>query len=64
MSTYVQHEAKHLEKLWLSGEDLCDWIKGNITPIYNKGKKEEQENYRPVSLCLGRSWDRSSWKTC
>lgn len=64
MSTYVQHEAKHLEKLWLSGEDLCDWIKGNITPIYNKGKKEEQKNCRPVSLCLGRSWDRSSWKTC
>lgn len=43
MSTYVQHEAKHLEKLWLSGEDLCDWIKGNITPIYKKkGRKEDQ----------------------
>lgn len=27
-----------------------DWKKGNIIPIFKKGKKEEPGNYRPVSL--------------
>ncbi|KFV12660.1 RNA-directed DNA polymerase from mobile element jockey, partial [Pterocles gutturalis] len=37
------------EKSWLSGEVHGDWKKGNITPIFKKGRKD-RGNYRPVSL--------------
>ena len=38
------------EKSWLSGEVPGDWKKGNIAPVFKKGRKEDPGNYRPVSL--------------
>ncbi|KAK4806236.1 hypothetical protein QYF61_013380 [Mycteria americana] len=38
------------EKSWQSGEVPGDWKKGNIAPIFEKGRKEDPGNYRPVSL--------------
>ena len=43
LSTVYQHS-------WSVGEVLEDWRLASVTPIYKKGCKEDQGNYRPVSL--------------
>lgn len=53
--------------LWLSGEVPSDYKKGNINPIFKKGRREDLGNYQfPISLssASGRSGNRSSWKLC
>ena len=35
---------------WLSGEVPENWRLVDVTPIYNKDRKEDVGNYRPVSL--------------
>ncbi|KFO78704.1 RNA-directed DNA polymerase from mobile element jockey, partial [Cuculus canorus] len=38
------------EKSLQQGEVPGDWNKGDIVPIFKKGRKEDPRSYRPVSL--------------
>jgi len=38
------------EKSWQPGAAPGDWKKGNIVPVFKKGRKEDSGNYQPVSL--------------
>ncbi|PKU38375.1 rna-directed dna polymerase from mobile element jockey-like [Limosa lapponica baueri] len=41
-------DGMHLS--WRTGEVPEDWRKANVIPVFQKGKKEDLGNYRPVSL--------------
>ncbi|KFP60983.1 RNA-directed DNA polymerase from mobile element jockey, partial [Cariama cristata] len=38
------------QQSWLTGEVPDNWRLANVTPIYEKGQKEDLGNYRPISL--------------
>ncbi|KAJ7410981.1 hypothetical protein WISP_105227 [Willisornis vidua] len=44
-----------LQQSWLSGKVPDDWKLTNVTPICEKGQKDDPENYRPASLTSGPS---------
>ena len=45
-----QGHSMIFEMSWQPGEVPEDWKKANVTPIFGKGKKEDLQNYKYVSL--------------
>uniref|UniRef100_A0A670HT18 Reverse transcriptase domain-containing protein n=1 Tax=Podarcis muralis TaxID=64176 RepID=A0A670HT18_PODMU len=39
-----------IENSWRTGEVPADWRRANVVPIFKNGKREDPNNYRPVSL--------------
>jgi len=37
------------QQSWLTGEVPDDWRTTSVTPVYQKGWKEDPGNYRPVA---------------
>jgi len=54
------------EGSWQSGEVPVDWKKGKIHPFLKRvGRRTLETTKLSASpLCLGRSWNWSSWKLC
>ena len=44
--------AFHHQCSWSTRKVSENWKLANMTPIYKEDHKEDQENYRPVSLTL------------
>jgi len=56
-----------LEKLWQSSEVPTDWKRGNITPIFKKGKKGRPRELQASQSHLCAQQDHGadpSWKLC
>jgi len=50
LADVVAEPLSIFERSWRTGEAPEDWRKASVTPIFQKGKKEDPGNYRPVSL--------------
>jgi len=49
-----------LQQTWLAGNVLADWRLANMMPILKKGRKDDPDSYRPISLTLvpGKAMER------
>ena len=39
-----------LRQSWLTGDVPADWRLADVTPIFQKGRKDDPGSYRPISL--------------
>ncbi|GAB0203192.1 mitochondrial enolase superfamily member 1 [Grus japonensis] len=49
-SIFKHHFLQAQDWPWRTGEVPEDWRKASVTPVFQKGKKEDPGDYRPVSL--------------